>query len=595
MVALTSGVTVPVDVADAVDQNLTEPVVATAPRAAHPRRASDPTLDTDRYAVGPPIGRGGMGEVVSAHDVQIGREVAIKRLHAPAPTPNMRARFLREARIQGRLEHPSIPPVYELARDDDGAPYFVMRKLDGITLGATLRDVNSPFTLQRLLRAFVDVCNAVDLAHSRRIIHRDLKPANILLGERGETYVLDWGIARELDAPDAFAGPALGTPGYMAPEQIRAETDLDERVDIYSLGCILFEILARRPLHPRGADANQSALAGKFPAVCDFPPELAEACRRATSIDRGERYRSVRALMSIVQGYLDGDRDLEQRRALARQHLSRAQAALVGSDEEQSRRSIAMREAGQALALDPTLSQAGELISRIMLEAPREMPVAVEREIDRLDDTSARTVGNLSCLASAVFLVMMVVVILLGVRDVPYLTAYGVLSVAMLGFACAHKQWQAPVLMGGFLVSMILMFGLAARMFTPVLAAPALAATYLTTMPLNPTVARGGMLFLVTLGSLVAIFGVWAAEWVGWLSQTTFFFGDKLILRSPVDGMQEVPALPLIGTTIAVVIVVGATFSYVAMRQFRRARAQLVLQAWHLRQLAPTEQRAHDA
>ncbi|HUS30415.1 MAG TPA: protein kinase, partial [Kofleriaceae bacterium] len=138
------------------------------------RRASAP-LDRDapRYELGAPIGRGGMGEVIAAHDLQIGRHVAIKRLHAATPTDVQLARFLREARIQGRLEHPSIPPVYELAHDDDGRPYFAMRKLEGVTLSETLRNASSPFTRQRLLRAFVEICHAIDLAHSQRIIHRD--------------------------------------------------------------------------------------------------------------------------------------------------------------------------------------------------------------------------------------------------------------------------------------------------------------------------------------------------------------------------------------------------------------------------------------
>src|SRR5205823_4801203 len=154
-----------------------------------------------------------------------------------------------------------------------GLPFFVMKKLAGTSLTRILVE---EFSLQHVLRAFADVCLAVELAHVRGIIHRDLKADNIMLGDFGEVYVLDWGVAKVTGEDDGDfgdvgtgsgehatgAGTAVGTPGYMAPEQVRGAPDIDGRADIYTLGCLLFEILAGDPLHPRGWNGLQSALAG---------------------------------------------------------------------------------------------------------------------------------------------------------------------------------------------------------------------------------------------------------------------------------------------------------------------------------------------
>src|SRR5690349_961519 len=216
-----------------------------------------------RYRVGEVIGKGGMGEVMSARDEQIGRSVAIKRLKGKEPAPVTITRFLREARIQGRLEHPAVVPVHELAHDETGRPFFVMKQLAGTTLADVVArlaagdpDVAAKFPRQRLLRAVAEVCLAVEFAHTRGVIHRDLKPANIVLGDFGEIYVLDWGIAKVSDdgtesSRDSFAdigtvaesdahtvvGAILGTPGYISPEQIRGDNFLDGRADVYSPGC----------------------------------------------------------------------------------------------------------------------------------------------------------------------------------------------------------------------------------------------------------------------------------------------------------------------------------------------------------------------
>src|ERR1044071_1051837 len=195
-------------------------------------------IATDRYTEGALLGVGGRGKVLLAHDARIGREVAVKQLHTDRElAPEERARFLREARVQGQLEHPSIVPVYDIDRRPDGSVFFTMRRVVGRTLHSILDDLRkadvsamSRYTQRELLTAFATVCLTIDYAHTRGVIHRDLKPANIMLGDFGEVYVLDWGLARLVDEQGesreepqqrlSMPGSFLGTPLYMAPEQM---------------------------------------------------------------------------------------------------------------------------------------------------------------------------------------------------------------------------------------------------------------------------------------------------------------------------------------------------------------------------------------
>src|SRR5688572_14775171 len=145
-------------------------------------------LPAKEYTVRDVIGRGGMGEVLVADDLRIGREVAYKRMLSESSSTAGLSRFLREARIQARLDHPAIVPVYELSTDDEGRPYFTMKRVTGMTLAQRLA---AGGVTNRLLRAFAEVCLAIEYAHARGVVHRDLKPSNIMLGKYGEVYVLD--------------------------------------------------------------------------------------------------------------------------------------------------------------------------------------------------------------------------------------------------------------------------------------------------------------------------------------------------------------------------------------------------------------------
>ncbi|MEO6776350.1 MAG: serine/threonine-protein kinase, partial [Kofleriaceae bacterium] len=374
----------------------TVPTVA----SAHDDTPSQPSLTS--YELGGVIGRGGMGEVVMARDPRIGREIAFKRIRT-AGNPELRSRFLREARIQARLEHPAIVPVHEIGEAADGSPYFTMKRVVGTTL---LELIPRDGELQRLLRALVDVCLAVEFAHARGVVHRDLKPANIILGEFGEVYLLDWGVARviaeheptstsDIDSISGMtsAGAMLGTPGYMAPEQVADASSAGTAADVYALGSILFELLAREPLHARGLAALASTVAGldgsplsRRPSA-EIPPELDTLCVEALALEP-ERRPTARAFADRLQRYLDGDRDIARRRALASEYLAGAREALA--DPQGGRHVEAMRLAGSAVALDPESREAVAEFARIMLEPPRVLPAGLRSALAASDAATQR-------------------------------------------------------------------------------------------------------------------------------------------------------------------------------------------------------------
>src|SRR5262249_25457447 len=212
----------------------------------------------DRYHIMGEHGRGGLGRVSRAHDRELGRDVAIKELISRNSTDKIR--FLREALITARLEHPGIVPVHEAGRWPDGTPFYAMK----LVSGRPLRDLiaERPTVEQRigLLHHVIAVADAIAYAHGRNIIHRDLKPANVIVGDFGETIVIDWGLAKDLSAAEessvgggpfraprddglTASGAILGTPAYMAPEQGRGE-NVDQRADVFAIGGMLWELCA---------------------------------------------------------------------------------------------------------------------------------------------------------------------------------------------------------------------------------------------------------------------------------------------------------------------------------------------------------------
>jgi eukaryotic-like serine/threonine-protein kinase len=294
---------------------------------------------------------GGMGRVWVARDAALGRDVALKELQPErAADPALLARFVHEARLTSRLEHPGIVPIYELAPGDAGEPpFYTMRLLRGQTLTEAARTYQQQrrqgqakrVDLLRLIHAFLSVCNTIAYAHTRGVIHRDLKGQNVLLGDFGEVLVIDWGFAKDLsaangrrqpagtgddqpadagrspeidaDAPaeQTQAGAILGTPAYMAPEQAEGRLScLDARTDVFGLGAMLYEILTGQPPFV-GADTAEvlaKARGGAAPPprslVPGVPPALAAICARAMAHRPDQRYPSAAELALELQRWL---------------------------------------------------------------------------------------------------------------------------------------------------------------------------------------------------------------------------------------------------------------------------------------------------
>ncbi|HEY5950756.1 MAG TPA: serine/threonine-protein kinase [Kofleriaceae bacterium] len=584
---------------------------------SRPRRAlTAPTPDTgsllERYRIGDVLGQGGMGEVLSARDEQIGRPVAIKRLRVENPSPEIMARFLREARIQGRLEHPAVVPVHELW-NEGGQPFFVMKQLTGTTLADVVPKLarkdpraTEEFTLQRLLRAFSDVCLAIEFAHTRGVVHRDLKPANIVLGDFGEVYVLDWGIARiseDAQEPDrdnfadigtvagteTVVGAILGTPGYISPEQIRGDYFLDGRADVYSLGCILFEILALHPLHPRGQPGLASALAGADARASvrapdrEIPPELDQICVQATQVDPQLRFDTARQLGDAVQRFLDGNRDIALRRELAQTELTTARAALAQGNGPNERRD-ALRAAARSLALDPTERDAADLVGLLILEPPTETPEEVERELAGIDLDALRTSARFGMLAAIAYLVFFAILYWIGFRDTWYLLAGPPVCVAIILIEIFIAP-RNPYLSGYLaIVGNLSMFALFAWMVSPIVIGPGPAIIMVSLMATHRKLIRPWLLALLTV---LATVSPWILEIANVLPVRTTVSGNTLLLQTAAGELDPNATLAGLFIYIVALIHLAALLSRLQDDDRRKVRRAMQLQSWQLRQLVP--------
>jgi len=283
-----------------------------------------PALPPARYELGQEIARGGMGRVVDANDTVLGRVVAFKE--ALTTDDDTLRRFQREIRITARLEHPSIVPVHDAGESSNHAPFYVMRKVSGQPLERLVANAETLNQRLALIPHIVDSAQAIAHAHERGIVHRDIKPSNILVGDLGETVVIDWGLAKVIGEPDEQTGRPLvdlsdslktrvgivyGTPGFMAPEQLRG-VPVTEGFDVYALGATLYHLLSRKPPHhAKTADEMMKAAVAAPPTpirelVDGVPPELSTIVDKALAHDPKVRYQNARALAEDLQRFLTG-------------------------------------------------------------------------------------------------------------------------------------------------------------------------------------------------------------------------------------------------------------------------------------------------
>jgi serine/threonine protein kinase len=287
--------------------------------------------------------KGGLGQVFHATDAELNRDVALKEiLDEYADEAPSRDRFVLEAQITGGLEHPGIVPVYGLGEYSGGRPYYAMRFIRGSTLKETIAAFHEDEILQKdagarglalrkLLRRFLDVCNAIGYAHSRGVLHLDIKPGNIIIGKYGETLIVDWGLAKAKgrsydvessperplmldsasDLAESLRGSVQGTPAYMSPEQASPiHDDLGPRSDVYSLGATLYCLLTGKPPF-EGGDLKallQAVRKGDFPKPRTIDPRIDRAleavCLKAMALHPKDRYATAGALAENVERWL---------------------------------------------------------------------------------------------------------------------------------------------------------------------------------------------------------------------------------------------------------------------------------------------------
>ncbi|MFO7567669.1 MAG: serine/threonine-protein kinase [Enhygromyxa sp.] len=303
--------------------------------------------DRTRYEPAKLLGRGGMGEVKLAHDHDIGRKVAVKRL-LDEQNPHAVARFIDEVRTVGSLEHPNIVPIHDVGVDEDGSLFFVMKYVEGETLASIIkklaagdRDYHARYNFEARLDVFIGLLRALQYAHSQGLVHRDIKPENLMIGRFGEVVVMDWGIARairdqgesgqasaigpfEIDraSTETVDGSVIGTPQYMSPEQAAGEVaGLDGRSDLYSAFAVLFELLTLQPFIPAGKSAMETVLNAsqkQAPNVMDpvyrrtevqdaVPVELRHFLKHGLQHDKQARYASAAEVIGELERVRSGD------------------------------------------------------------------------------------------------------------------------------------------------------------------------------------------------------------------------------------------------------------------------------------------------
>ncbi|NUO50186.1 MAG: protein kinase [Polyangiaceae bacterium] len=590
-----------------------------------PSSLPDPPTETtprgNRYDLGGVLGAGGMGEVRATRDKWIGREVAIKTLHAEVgQRQGARGRFMREIRVQGQLEHPSVVPVYDLGVTSDAELYFTMRRVRGMTLHSVIQglargdeDLVQRFSRRKLLTAFSTVCMTLHYAHARGVIHRDLKPSNIMLGDFGEVYVLDWGIAKIVDTESGAdevetgdestgSGRIIGTIGYMSPEQA-AGKEIDVRTDVYALGAILYELLSQKTLirETNAMKALERIAAGvdgrpsrEAPSL-DIPPELDAICERATARDKERRFESAEALSQAVEGYLDGDRDLERRKELATEMADKArllldEASKRGGDPEgaHAARLESFRGALRALAFDPSHEAALETLGRLLLDPPKEMPAAARAERDEMRADERAAGAGLGVKGFVSYLLAFPLMAIAGIRSYALVLAGLIATLGALVLArTIHKKKLVSssffFLLLGICVAVVV---LQSTWLGPFVLSPTAATLTLSVFALyaerreRPLVLAAGtaMIVLPFLAELVP----------GWPPALSFRDGSVVLHPRALDLPVVTTMFGLIYTALGFSLL-PAIFLFRLRDTFRKAEDRTFLQAWTLRQLFPSK------
>lgn len=569
------------------------PSCASGPRSRRARLRIGPI--SDRYELGRLLGRGGMGEVLACRDQRLGRTVAMKVLAHDREDAETIERFVDEACLQGRLEHPAIVPVYDLGTTSEGTPFFTMKCVRGVTLAKILEDAQnegtSSWSTRRLLNAFVTVCLAVEYAHRCGVVHGDLKPENVMLGRFGEVHVLDWGCASRQSGEFSIAGvldgplepnpsaleddqvlsgllerarsrdAILGTPGYLAPEGIRGRHG-DPSTDVYALGVMLFELLAGQRLHEGRTPLARLVKTLERPVQRPseraperaIAPELDALVARALAEDAATR-PSAQALADGIEAYLDAELSRAHARRDAADHARRAsEHARAASDEA---RGEALQEAARALSLDPENREATALLTQLLTSAPKELPAEARRLCDEAEHRLSRSAVRAMSLRAWTWVAMIVPGIALGVH------AWGAaaLFAAVLGLSAivftrkASERTHSPGARRWMLALAMINVAWMSGLFGPLVLTPVFATT--TATVLATSFGRSERR-AICLGALAAVALPLALEIAGLLPPSMAFVDGTIVLLPRMVSFEPGPsaAFLAVGSLLSIPMVV---------------------------------------
>ena len=603
----------------------------------------DTTEGVKRYERGAVIGAGGMGEVRLHTDRRIGRRVAKKTLHSTLDSSTARRRFLREARVQGQLEHPSIVPVYDLDLDEQGRPFFTMKRVRGMTLERVLErlragdvDVTKRFSRRKLLTAFAQVCFTIDYAHTRGVLHRDLKPGNIMLGDFGEVYVLDWGLAKVIGEEDVDADAEtmpgnmvpvrgasaaltrrdslLGTPAYMAPEQLRRDThEVDARSDIFALGAILFEIVTRTPLRTATEvpeilrQLDQEDGAHPSDRVPDVAPEIDEICARTLARDPDARPARARDLAEAVERFLDGEQDANLRKELAARHADAARRRFTEEKRATTNdpppaepatpststttaappaRVDALRETMKALALDPENEGAQTLLVDLLTDVSGEIPEQARRELAVATDHARAQGARMGTFGMLLWLAIFPAMVAIGVRSWPPVLVLAGITAVGAGFVYwMSKQPSYGIvltsIMGVFIAAIVAMTSCYLGPFAVVPTCAATASILFTTHATRRE--RWFLSGIVSAGAMAP----YVAEVTGLFPRAYAFEADRIIVFARAIELPEGATTAAMAYSTLSFIIFAAVLLGRIRDALQESEQRHFLQAWYLRELFP--------
>jgi serine/threonine-protein kinase len=525
--------------------------------------------------------------------------------------------------------------VYDFGVGEHGLPYFTMKRVRGETLGHILERLNerdaaytARYSRHKLLAAFRQACLAVEYAHLRGVVHRDLKPSNIMLGDFGEVYVLDWGLAKlraddeagtpstrlplaeddsvsdrrrsRSDAEKTGEGDLIGTPAYMAPEQFGSgRTRFDTRQDIFALGAILFELLTLARYRPGASfatllpsllhEADRAAPLRPSERVADVSPELDEMCAQALATKPAERLASAGAIAEVIERYLEGDRDEEMRKALASKLLTEARAqAMGGGTKDATARLEAMRSAIKALALTPDDPVAQRFLLSLVVDGSGELPKEAERELEVADfQVDAHTL-RLAFVGLGSWFLTLPLAMWVGIRSWAIVLVMAVLTAASMVYVRLVLRWQTRARRHFMLMATMLAATLSctSAWLGPFILVPVATATIVILFAVRSRPGERVGLVVIWVLALVVPF---VLELLHVVPPSYTFRDGNLILHPRAFDLPEVPTLAaLVYTSLGFMVLPLLLLSRVRDKE-RDGDRKLFVQAWHLRQLFPEQ------